>query len=101
MKSPNIIQFWHILVQTITKPGDNILFLTPTFNRFVLQAEHLGRSMLEVELETVNNRFEINFEALEECFKNNKITYLSSSALIIRAGESGLGKKLQDSKILF
>lgn len=27
-----------------------------------------------MELETVNNRFEINFEALEECFQNNKIT---------------------------
>lgn len=61
VKNPSILQFWHILVQAITKPGDNILFLTPTLGRYIIQGKHLGRNAFEVELEAINGRYEINF----------------------------------------
>ena len=56
-----MLQPFNAVVQTLTEPGDNILVLTPTYFKFIVQGELMNRKCVEVLLKTEDNRFWIDF----------------------------------------
>lgn len=61
----NMLQPFNAVVETLTEPGDNILVLTPTYFKFIVQGELMKRKCVEVLLRTEGNRFWIDFDVLE------------------------------------
>lgn len=86
-----------------TKPGENIIILTPTYNRYEQAATRLGRGTVKVALRRENGRYAINWVALENamacpanrvlvlCNPNNPTGHVYAREELERI--SGLAKK--------
>ena len=61
-----MLQPFNAVVETLTQPGDTILYLTPTYFKFIVQGQLMNRKCVDLELKTENHRFWIDFELLEK-----------------------------------
>ncbi len=53
-------------IRLLTAPGENIMILTPGYNRYEQAATRLGRGTVRIPLAEENGRFSLDFAALEE-----------------------------------
>lgn len=53
------------ILRALTRPGDRVLVLTPVYNHFFIAIDNSGCSAAECELTYGNNRYTVDFDALE------------------------------------
>jgi cystathionine beta-lyase len=53
----NLFQCYNCILNIITEPNDNLLFITPSYYRFIFQANFLGRKCLEAQLKMKDGTF--------------------------------------------
>lgn len=65
-------------IRLVSQPGENIIILTPGYNRYEQAATRLGRGTVRVPLAEDAGRFSIDFPALEEAMSQpeNKVLVL-------------------------
>ena len=73
----NVIGAMRQMVCAYTKPGDQILVLTPAYPPFLFTPPALNRRLLECPLSLGEDlRYEIDFERLEDCCRREDVTLL-------------------------
>lgn len=65
-------------IQAFTQPGDKILITTPVYPPFIHLPVGNGRELVTCKLNTINGRFEIDFDELEKSLEACKMFLLSS-----------------------
>ncbi|AEX85871.1 cystathionine beta-lyase [Marinitoga sp. 1135] len=73
-----VIPSLNFSIMLFTKPKDNILIQTPVYPPFMSSVKNNNRNLLINELVLKNNKYEIDFEDLEEKLKNSKMFILCS-----------------------
>lgn len=65
-------------IRLVTRPGENIIILTPGYNRYEQAATRLNRGTVQVPLRAENGRYAIDFAALENAMAQpeNKLLVL-------------------------
>lgn len=65
-------------IRMYTKPGENIIVLSPNYNRYNQAAERLQRGAVSVELKQCCGAYTIDWQALEQAFseKENRLLVL-------------------------
>lgn len=53
------------ILRALTRPGDRVLVLTPVYNHFFIAIDNSGCSAAECELTYGDNRYTVDFDALE------------------------------------
>lgn len=66
MSAPGIVNAFHNAVQFLTKPGEGVLLLTPTYYPMYNAVTANGRALVESPLRLVNGRYEIDFEDFQQ-----------------------------------
>ena len=74
-------------VKRLTNMGDNVVVLTPVYDIFFHSIENTGRHTLECPLTYDGNRYDIDFEDLE-----NKLSHPNSTLLILCNPHNPVGK---------
>jgi len=75
---PGIVQGIAFVLQAFTQPEDKILVTTPVYPPFLNVPHRSGRTFVSSPLKTVNGRFAIDFEDLEEKAKGCKVFILAN-----------------------
>ena len=75
---PGVVQGIAFVLQAFTQPGDNVLVTTPVYPPFLNVPHRSGRRFVSSSLKTVNGRFEIDYEDLEEKAKVCKVMILAN-----------------------
>ncbi|WP_018921806.1 MalY/PatB family protein [Salsuginibacillus kocurii] len=68
--TPGVVPAIHHLIQTFTNEGDGIVIQTPVYYPFFALVKENNRKLLENPLTDETSGFTMNFEHLEEQFKN-------------------------------
>ncbi|TCT15102.1 cystathionine beta-lyase [Melghiribacillus thermohalophilus] len=68
--SPGVVTSLHILVQSLTEQGDQVMIQTPVYPPFYSAVNHHNRTLVKNPLKLVNGRYEIDFEDFEARLKN-------------------------------
>ena len=68
--TPGVLYAARNAMYMLTEPGDKIIVQTPLHTPSIATAAMKGRIPLVNKLKYVNGRYEIDFDDLEECFKN-------------------------------
>lgn len=55
-------------IRMVTQPGENIMVLTPGYNRYEQAAARLQRGTVKIPLSNENGRYSMDFDALERAF---------------------------------
>lgn len=63
-------------IKAMTTPGDNVLVLTPVYNCFFSSIRNNGCNILECALKPTEDSYEIDFNAVERCCKDEKTRIL-------------------------
>ncbi len=63
-------------VRKLTSLGDNVVVLSPVYNIFYNSIINNGRNILQVPLLYINQRFEIDFDALQKALQDEKTTLM-------------------------
>jgi len=71
--SPGVVPALSLLVQAFTEPGDNVLLQSPVYHPFFYVIEKNGRRVVDNALKLHNNKYEIDFDDLEQKFKEFNI----------------------------
>ena len=66
LSTPGVIPALSILIQTVTKPGDAIILLTPVYYPFDMVTIANGRRLVYSKLLNVDGRYEIDYADLTE-----------------------------------
>lgn len=74
--SPGAVSGLHLCVSALTQLGDAVAIMPPVYPAFFTVPQKTGRSLVTCDLKKVGNRYEINFQRLEECFKQEKVRML-------------------------
>lgn len=77
--SPGVIPSLYALVQAFTKPNDQIVIQPPVYPPFFTVVKAHGRELVENPLIYKNNRYTIDFDHLESCFKNGAKAFILCS----------------------
>ncbi|MBO7492020.1 MAG: PatB family C-S lyase [Bacteroidales bacterium] len=75
---PGVVQGIAFVLQAFTQHGDNVLVTTPVYPPFLNVPHRSGRRFVSSSLKTVNGRFEIDYEDLEEKAKVCKVMILAN-----------------------
>lgn len=75
---PGIVQGIAFVLQAFTVPGDKVLITTPVYPPFINVPHRSGRVFVSSSLKTVNGRFEMDFNDLEEKAKGCKVMILAN-----------------------
>ena len=75
---PGVVQGIAFVLQAFTQPGDHVLVTTPVYPPFLNVPHRSGRRFVSSSLKTVNGRFEIDYEDLEEKAKECKVMILAN-----------------------
>ena len=75
---PGIVQGISFVLQAFTNPGDKVLITTPVYPPFINVPHRSGRVFVSSPLKTVNGRFAIDYNDLEEKAKGCKVMILSN-----------------------
>lgn len=73
LTAPGIVPATHYLVQRFSKPGDKVLIQTPVYYPFAQAIIANGRRVVENSLKIVDNRYEMDFEDLENKVKDPRV----------------------------
>ncbi|WP_188206568.1 MalY/PatB family protein [Alkalibacillus aidingensis] len=77
--SPGVIPSLHALVQSFTEEDDQIVIQPPVYPPFFSVIKNHNRTVVENPLVQKNHRYEINFEQLEQQFKNGAKAFILCS----------------------
>ncbi|WP_226580155.1 MalY/PatB family protein [Halobacillus litoralis] len=72
--SPGVIPSLHMIVQSLTEIGDNILIQTPVYPPFYSVVRDHGRHIVKNPLVYEDGRYEIDFQDFERKIKENEVT---------------------------
>ena len=75
---PGIVQGIAFVLQAFTNPGDKVLITTPVYPPFINVPHRSGRVFVSSPLKTVNGRFTIDYNDLEEKAKDCKVMILAN-----------------------
>lgn len=75
---PGIVQGIAFVLQAFTVPGDKVLITTPVYPPFINVPHRSGRVFVSSSLKTMNGRFEMDFNDLEEKAKGCKVMILAN-----------------------
>jgi len=75
---PGIVQGIAFVLQAFTNPGDKVLITTPVYPPFINVPHRSGRVFVSSPLKTVNGRFAIDYNDLEEKAKDCKVMILAN-----------------------
>lgn len=75
---PGIVQGIAFVLQAFTNPGDKVLITTPVYPPFINVPHRSGRVFVSSPLKTVNGRFVIDYNDLEEKAKDCKVMILAN-----------------------
>ena len=75
---PGIVQGIAFVLQAFTQPGDKVLITTPVYPPFINVPHRSGRVFVSSPLKTVNRRFAIDYNDLEEKAKGCKVMILAN-----------------------
>lgn len=70
MASPGVVTTMWFSIRGLTQPGDKVMVFTPVYDPFFVAIRTQGREMVECPLLHVNNSYEIDWECVEDGFKN-------------------------------
>ena len=71
--SPGIVPGINLIVNALTEPQDKVILQTPVYYPFYGAIENNGCTILKNPLKFENGRYEMDFEDLEEKFKDPKV----------------------------
>ncbi len=74
--SPSVVTSISVAVQSMTKPGDSVVVLSPVYGPFFFCAQNNGRNVADCPMRVEQGRFEIDFEALEQVLAKPDSTLL-------------------------
>ncbi|WP_277673792.1 MalY/PatB family protein [Piscibacillus halophilus] len=77
--SPGVIPSLHALVQVFTEENDSIVIQTPVYPPFFSVVKLHNRKLVENPLINRNGHYEMDFEQLEETFKNGAKAFILCS----------------------
>ncbi|WP_347338981.1 MalY/PatB family protein [Paenalkalicoccus suaedae] len=66
-------------IQAFTEPGENVVVQSPVYTPFFSMVKDNGRNVVNVPLHEADGKYSIDFEALEEAFKNDAKLFLLCS----------------------
>ncbi len=78
INTPGIVPGINILIQTFSRPGDKILYLSPVYDPFFRSIRNNNRVPISSDLIYLNNTYFIDFSDLEEKCKDTKILLFCS-----------------------
>jgi len=90
---PGIVPGLSFAVQSLTKPGDEVIVQPPVYYPFFHVVENNHRMVINNPLKTVNGKFEMDFEDLERKNFENKTIHSLQPA---QSGRSCLGDRNTD-----
>ena len=70
--TPGIVSALANSVTTFTEKGDNVIIFTPVYKPFYDVVANQGRNVIECPLKYENNRYELDFDLLEELALDSK-----------------------------
>ncbi|SEB06039.1 cystathione beta-lyase [Thalassobacillus cyri] len=71
--SPGVVPSLHMIVQALTKKGDNLLIQTPVYPPFYKVIEQHDRNVITNKLMYKDNRYEIDYEDFENKIVENEV----------------------------
>ncbi|ELK45939.1 PatB family C-S lyase [Halobacillus sp. ACCC02827] len=71
--SPGVIPSLHMIIQSLTDIGDNVIIQTPVYPPFYSVVRDHGRHIIENPLIVEGNKYEIDFEDFEKKIKENNV----------------------------
>lgn len=74
--APGAVSGLCLCVSAMTRPGDVIAVMPPVYHAFFSVARKTGRSVAACPLRRERDRYEIDFQRLEECFRRDKARLL-------------------------
>ncbi|MFV1921140.1 MAG: MalY/PatB family protein [Methylotenera sp.] len=78
MMCPGVVPSLHTASIAFAAHGESIIVQPPVYFPFFSSVKNTGRTLVENKLILQNNRYTIDFEALEECAKQAKMLFLCS-----------------------
>lgn len=73
---PGVVPGLFAAVSALTKPGDNVVTMTPIYHPFHLAINDLGRKVVSVPLVDSGQRWEIDWDALDAACATSKVLML-------------------------
>ncbi|MDV2582125.1 MalY/PatB family protein [Alkalibacillus haloalkaliphilus] len=77
--TPGVIPALHALVQSFTEVGDKIVIQPPVYPPFFSVVKNHNRELVESPLQLQNGQYNMNFEDLEQQFKNGAKAFILCS----------------------
>lgn len=77
--SPGVVTSLHILIQTLTEPGDNVLIQTPVYTPFYNVIETHGRNIVKNPLVLNDDHYDIDFDDFEAKLKQGVKAFILCS----------------------
>ncbi|MDQ0352928.1 cystathionine beta-lyase [Alkalibacillus filiformis] len=77
--TPGVIPALHALVQAFTEVGDQIVIQPPVYPPFFSVVKNHGRELVESPLQLQDGRYKMNFEELEQQFKDGAKAFILCS----------------------
>lgn len=74
--SPGAVSGLYLCVSALTQPGDAVMIMPPVYPAFYSVPKQTGRTLVVCPLKREKNRYEIDFQGLEECFNREKVRML-------------------------
>lgn len=74
--SPSVVTSMSHAIQVLSQPNDSVVFLSPVYGPFFTTVRQNGRHPLDVPLRPQQNRYEIDFDALESALARPDATLL-------------------------
>ena len=77
--SPGVVTALHIVVQSLTSPGDEVVVQPPVYPPFFSAIENTGRTVVCNQLRETKGRYEIDFDDLERRFRDGAKLFILCS----------------------
>lgn len=74
--SPGAVSGLHLCVSALTQPGDVVAIMPPVYPAFFSVPQQTGRNLVTCPLKKEEDKYEIDFQRLEECFAQEKVRML-------------------------
>jgi len=76
VESPGVVPALYQIVRTFSKPGDQVVILTPVYHPFFTAVEDSNRILVKSPLKVVQNNYMIDFADLEEKLRGPETTMM-------------------------
>ena len=74
--SPGVVTGFYWAIRLMTEPGDSVMILTPVYYPFMSAVNDQGRKLVKCELMNTNGIYTIDFAAVEEKIKAERVKAL-------------------------